>query len=419
MISTRSRDGLIGALTALSLVGAFQLGRARADGIPTAPTMYFGATIEEAGVPVNAMRDITVRLYDAETAGTLLCQTIAPGTAVTAGRMRVALDAACTTAVQQNPNVWSELVVGTTTIGRRSKLGAVPYAVEAQRANDLTAAALARMSNPDCPGGYTRDTTDPSINATMRLCVRTVTLGGTAVRDEVVRVGTGSSAFWIDRYESAVIQSSSGVQVGTATTNGGGADDILAAGLPRNGQRPRGIATPVQALSHPGMPSVNVTWFQANEACAAAGKQLPSGSQWLRAASGTDDGTACNTTTTGARASAPSNGCVSASGAHDMIGNIWEWTEEWFATVNTAVSDPIASWPDTPGTTYAGDGTGYIISRVYPGGGVPYALGLPAAAARGGRWSDGPRAGVFDMDVGTAPSSWGRDVGFRCVIPRP
>jgi hypothetical protein len=108
--------------------------------------MYFGGTLDENGVLVTGTRDVTVRLYDAESGGTPLCETAAPAAPLQAGRFRIALNARCTTAVRDNANVWSQLTVGTTTIAGRSRLGAVPYAVEAQRADGLTPAGLAQVA---------------------------------------------------------------------------------------------------------------------------------------------------------------------------------------------------------------------------------------------------------------------------------
>ena len=45
-----------------------------------------------------------------------------------------------------------------------------------------------------------------------------------------------AARYWIDRYESAVHHGGTGAQLGTATTTGGGADDV-GMRLPRNGQR--------------------------------------------------------------------------------------------------------------------------------------------------------------------------------------
>jgi len=55
--------------------------------------------------------------------------------------------------------------------------------------------------NNDCPAGYLR-ATDATFVEPMRLCQRKRSDG--TVYDEVVRVGTGGAAFWIDRYEASI-----------------------------------------------------------------------------------------------------------------------------------------------------------------------------------------------------------------------
>jgi hypothetical protein len=93
----------------------------------------------------------------------------------------------------------------------------------------------------------------------------------------------------------------------------------------------------IYAVSVPGVtPSAFITWFQAQQACTNSGKRLPSNAEWQAAVAGTpdpgpDDGVKdCNTFSaftvlpTGSRA-----GCVSARGAFDMVGNLWEWVADW------------------------------------------------------------------------------------------
>src|SRR5262249_33343623 len=93
------------------------------------------------------------------------------------------------------------------------------------------------------------------------------------------------------------------------------------------------------AMSLPSeIPSANITWFQAQEACANAGKRLPTSAEWQVGANGTPDtggagkGTTARhnhpllprTPPTGSR-----SGCVSARGAFDMVGNLFEWVADW------------------------------------------------------------------------------------------
>ena len=141
------RGAVLGAL-ALSVVGmiaAYRVGRARADGVPMVNPLYFGGMLDDGGRPLEGTRNVTVRLWDAATAGATVCTTNAGATAFSGGRFRVALDGTCVSAVRANPELWAELQVDTTTFPR-SKLGAVPYALEAGRAMGAAGALEARIA---------------------------------------------------------------------------------------------------------------------------------------------------------------------------------------------------------------------------------------------------------------------------------
>nr|MBK7070385.1 hypothetical protein [Deltaproteobacteria bacterium] len=141
------RGAALGAL-ALSVVGmvaAYRLGRARADGVPMVNPLYYGGMLDDGGRPVEGTRNVTVRLWDAASAGATVCTTNAGATAFSGGRFRVALDGACVGAVRANPELWAELQVEGT-VFPRSKLGAVPYALEAGRATGAAGALEARLA---------------------------------------------------------------------------------------------------------------------------------------------------------------------------------------------------------------------------------------------------------------------------------
>ena len=126
-------------------IAAYRLGRARADGVPMVNPLYYGGMLDDGGRPIEGVRNVTVRLWDAATAGATVCTTNAAGTAFSGGRFRVALDGACVGAVRANPELWAELQVDATTFPR-SKLGAVPYALEAGRATGAAGALEARLA---------------------------------------------------------------------------------------------------------------------------------------------------------------------------------------------------------------------------------------------------------------------------------
>jgi hypothetical protein len=156
----------------------------------------------------------------------------------------------------------------------------------------------------------------------------------------------------LDRYEATVWR------VPTPTTTNAGLVRKIQQGLATRADLSAGGATPlgverddyapcadngqhcandIYAVSLPlETPAAYITWFQAQEACANAGKRLPTSAEWQAGANGTLDPGPDNGTTdctsnsdmgvslTGARSS-----CVSARGAFDMVGNLAEWVADW------------------------------------------------------------------------------------------
>lgn len=135
-MGNRARMNLVGAFAAAGgfAAAALFLGRAGAEGIPSAPALYYAGTLIENGAPVTGVKSIGLALFTTESGGSPVCRKVESTVAVQAGKFRIPLSDECLNAVRGNPNLWAETTVGTVVMQARKKIGAVPYAVEAERA---------------------------------------------------------------------------------------------------------------------------------------------------------------------------------------------------------------------------------------------------------------------------------------------
>jgi formylglycine-generating enzyme len=139
-------------------------------------------------------------------------------------------------------------------------------------------------------------------------------------------------AFWIDKYE---------------VTNSQFLDFSLQTGYQGEGAKEGkdwriffAPATPEKALT----PVVYITWNDAAAFCKSLGKRLPTEEEWEKAARGTDGRTypwgnewvpnRSNTSEAGILKPGPIGQFedVSPYGAHDMLGNVQEWTGSWYGS---------------------------------------------------------------------------------------
>jgi hypothetical protein len=128
--------GGLALVAASGITLGYLSGRARAAGVPAkTPMSYSGVLTDTAGTPLTGSKNIQVVFWDDPTDGTAQCTVSAGSQPLVAGSFRVPLSDGCTNAVHGYAELWVEVVVDGTSLGR-TKLGAVPYALEADTATN-------------------------------------------------------------------------------------------------------------------------------------------------------------------------------------------------------------------------------------------------------------------------------------------
>ena len=199
----------------------------------------------------------------------------------------------------------------------------------------------------------------------------------------------------LGRATQADLTAGGATQLGTASS--GVADDY--APCTDNGQN---CANDIYAVSLPSvLPSAFITWFQAQAACANSGKRLPTSAEWQVGANGTPDPGPDNGTTdcssaglslTGARSS-----CVSARGAFDMVGNVYEWVADW-----VPLSTACPGW-----ASFSNDDMCFA--------GASTTVHSPGALLRGGGFGNTTAAGPLAVRGTVGPDVAVSGLGFRCA----
>lgn len=129
----------IGGVVLASSLATFLAVRARAAGIPAANALTYTGYLETPdGQPITDEVDVAVSVWDALKDGNSVCDAKPQKVKPSAGRFQLALPN-CAAAVGANADLWLEATVNGTSLGR-TKLGAVPYAVEANHASAADAA---------------------------------------------------------------------------------------------------------------------------------------------------------------------------------------------------------------------------------------------------------------------------------------
>lgn len=129
--------GLLLPLTGLSTLVLGIALRGLADGAPTDQPLFYAGTLEIDGQPATGALQVTVSIYASNTGGDAACA-VTRTTEALAGRFRVDVSD-CADTLRAQPNRWVGLrfvdsAGKTHEIPGRAKVGAVPYALEADHA---------------------------------------------------------------------------------------------------------------------------------------------------------------------------------------------------------------------------------------------------------------------------------------------
>jgi hypothetical protein len=126
---------LIGSCVIAAGALGFWVARATAAGAPMAGGMTYSGTLTDAsGTPLTGKQTIGLQLWDDMSAGTSQCSVGPADVSLVAGTFSLALPDACAGAIHAHSDLWAQLTVGDVSLGR-TKLGAVPYALEADTAS--------------------------------------------------------------------------------------------------------------------------------------------------------------------------------------------------------------------------------------------------------------------------------------------
>ena len=195
-------------------------------------------------------------------------------------------------------------------------------------------------------------------------------------------------SFLIDRTEVTAVDYEACVQAGACTYSGSTTGSYRTYNNNRDNH-------PINYVNH----------TEAKTYCEAQGKRLPTEAEWEKAARGTDGrkypwgnspAVSCDYAVMGSCpgetqpvGSKPLG--VSPYGAHDMIGNLWEWTADWY-DAGYYGETPAEGWVNPEG----------------PDSGVSRVL-------RGGSWYDGNSVNLrASFRYLYSPSGQGSNLGFRC-----
>jgi len=159
-----------------------------------------------------------------------------------------------------------------------------------------------------------------------------------------------------------------------------------------------------------------ISLTQAQQMCARTGKRLPTNDEWYKIASGIADQSTCVIKSTSGPQLTGSTDCITPSGIHDVVGNVWEW-------IDAQVIDGVYDERTLPASGYVSlvDSDGVVLttdSTPQAEFNEDYAWTRPDGVygvIRGGFYGSESDAGIFAQNLAAALDTKTAGIGFRCV----
>ncbi len=164
------------------------------------------------------------------------------------------------------------------------------------------------------------------------------------------------------------------------------------------------------------MPWRFVTYTQAQQLCAKVGKRLPTNEEWYKVALGHLDTASCFPDKVMTSSLTGLNNCVTKTAVHDLLGGVWEWTDD----VSVDGSYKGRKLPPSGYVTLVdNEGVALETSEISEQNfGEDYAWidheGV-RGMLRGGFYGSGTDGGIFAQNISAALDFAAVGVGFRCV----
>lgn len=158
-----------------------------------------------------------------------------------------------------------------------------------------------------------------------------------------------------------------------------------------------------------------VKYTEAQQLCARAGKRLSTNDEWYRVALGLENPDNCHLSGGEVKQTGSSN-CMTASGVHDLVGNLWEWMDE-------VVYEGEYKGRLLPESGYVSlvDSEGVVIeTSAEPNQSFESDYAWTATSGvhgilRGGFYGSGGDGGIFAQNMTVPLDFTAAGVGFRCV----